>query len=83
MLGDALVEIAGETADGAFVADVGLAEAAAAESAEAGVGAHENDGVAEAGGLDGGDDATGGAAVDADVSFDGRGGGRVREADSG
>ena len=83
VLGDALVEIAGETADGAFVADVGLAEAAAAESAEAGVGADENDGVAEAGGLDGGDDAAGGAAVDADVSFDGRGGGRMREADSG
>jgi hypothetical protein len=73
VLGDALVELAGEAADGAFVADVGLAEAAAAEAAEAGVGADENDGVAETGGLDGGHDAAGGAAVDADFGFDGRG----------
>jgi hypothetical protein len=65
--------LAGEAADGAFVADVGLAEAAAAEAAEVGVGVDEYDGLTEASGLDGGDDAAGGAAVDADSGFEGGG----------
>jgi len=76
VLGDAFVELTGEAADGALVADVGLAEAAATETAEVGVGADENDRVAEPVGLHGGDDGAGGAAVDADLGLErGRGGG--------
>jgi hypothetical protein len=68
-LGDANVELASKAANGALVTDVGLAEAAAAEAAQVGVGVYEYDGVAEVGGLDGGDDGAGGAAVDTDGGF--------------
>ena len=72
-LEDGGVELAGDAADGFFIADVGGAESAGGEAAEELGGFNEDGGAAHAGGLDGGGDACGGAAVDDDV--EGVGGG--------
>jgi hypothetical protein len=70
---DAAVEFEGETTDGGgvlkifVVVDIGAAEALDAHAAEVLAGFGEDDGVAELGGLHGGDDAGAGAAVNADV----------------
>ena len=73
VLEDGGVELAGDAADGFFVADVGGAESAGGEATEVLGGFNEDGGAAHAGGLDGGGDACGGAAVDDDV--EGVGGG--------
>ena len=64
---DAVVEVAGESADDGFIAGVGPAESAAGEAAEVFVGPDEDDCFAHFFGLHGGDDARRGAAVNDDV----------------
>ena len=64
---DAVIEVAGETADDGLVARVGVAQAGAAQAAEVDVGADDDDRLAHLLGLDGGDDPGGSAAVDDDV----------------
>jgi len=74
---DAAVELEGEAADGRtvlellVVVDVGAAEAFDAHAAEVLAGLDEDDGAAFSGCLHGGDDASAGAAVDADVCLSG------------
>ena len=77
VLPDALVELAREAADDRLVAGVGEAEAAARQAAEVLVRADDDDGLAQALRLDGGDHAGGGAAVDDEVEL-GRGRLRLR-----
>lgn len=64
---DAVVEVAGEAADDGFVACVGEAEAARGEAAEVFIWADDDGGFAHFFGLDGGDDACAGAAVDDEI----------------
>lgn len=64
VLPDPVVELAREPADDALVASVGPAQAAARESAEVAVGAHDDDRLAHALRLDGRGDRRRGAAID-------------------
>ena len=75
VLPDAVVELAREAADDGLVAGVGEAEAAARQAAEVLVGTDDDDGLAQALRLDGGDHAGGSPAVDDEVEL---GSGRLR-----
>lgn len=67
---DALVEFAGDAADGGFIADVCGTEAAGGEAADVVGWFDEGDGFAHADGLESGGDACGGGAEDADIGVD-------------
>jgi len=70
MLAETFVELAGETADGGLVADVGGAQPAAGEPAEVAAEAQQRHGAAHARRLHRRGDAAGGGAVHADVAGD-------------
>ncbi len=74
VLRDAVVELARGTADGGLIADISCAESAAAEPAQMESGFEQDDRVTHAGGLDCGDHAGGGAAIDADIDLELAGG---------
>ena len=73
VLPDAVIEVAREAADHRLVAGVGEAKPAAREPAEMLVRADDHDGLPHALRLDRRDHAGGGAAVDHEVEFGGRG----------
>ena len=64
---DAVIEVAGQTADDGFIACIGVAQSAAAEAAEMDIGSDNHHGLPQLLGLDRGNHAGGGAAVDDDV----------------
>ncbi len=64
-----MVELARQTADDRLVAGVGEPETAARQAAEMSVRTHDDDGLAHAPRLNGGDDAGGGAAVDDEIEL--------------
>src|SRR5262249_43257423 len=69
VLAEALVELAGETADGLLVADIGGAEPAGSQAAQVLAWFDQDHALAHAGRLHGCADAAGCAAVDDDVEF--------------
>jgi hypothetical protein len=84
--GDAVIELAGQPADGRLVANVRGTQSARGQAADMGAGFHERHGLAQLDRLDGRDDARRSAAEDDDVRLDrrlGRQGGYRRKCGNG